>query len=288
MQITQIKLLLLLYKSRYNNADMRGKGITVVELLIVIAVIAVLMSILVPISHTAREQTKALVCGSHLKQLSLALTTYAQVNETFPYGFDDSEYYMVWPPPRYPGNIMYDLQGWWWFTSVEGGLMDYTDPKSIFWCPSRNIQDMGPRVNILCGNYGVNQSICKDAPRMINSEFFGTPLALYQIRRPSDTLLITDSGYSLISWKGVTNASVRPFENPAREGSFYVPGISKINKERVILPSQQADAIDGRHLNRTVNVGFVDGHVSRLKADDLLVEEIDGQYNNRSPLWLSE
>ncbi|MHC4693576.1 MAG: DUF1559 family PulG-like putative transporter [Planctomycetota bacterium] len=260
---------------------------TLVELLVVIAVIAVLMGILVPISHTAREQTRAVKCGSNLKQLSLALTTHASENETFPYGFDDSEYHMFWPPPRYPGNIMYDFQGWWWFTSLGGGLMDYKDPKTIFWCPSRNIQDLGPKLNILCGNYGVNRAICKDAPGIIRGEFIGTPLALYQIRRPSDTLLLADSGYSLISWKGVTNATVRPFENIDREGSFYVPGV-KINEGRDILPNQRADAIDGRHPNRTVNVGFVDGHVSRPKADDLFVEEIDGEYNNRYPLWLTE
>jgi len=266
---------------------MRGMGFTLVELLVVIAVIAVLMGILVPILYTAREQARAVKCGSNLKQLSLLLTAYASENETFPYGFDDSEFGMVWPLPRYPGNAMYDWLGWWWFTSLGGGLMDYTDPKSIFWCPSRNIQDMGPKVNILCGNYGANRAICKDAPGIIRGEFIGTPLALYLIRRPSDTLLITDSGYSLISWKGVTNAPVRPFENTDREGSFYVPGVG-INKERFILPGQQADAIDGRHLNRTVNVGFVDGHISRLKADDLLVEEIDGEYINRYTLWLSE
>jgi prepilin-type N-terminal cleavage/methylation domain-containing protein/prepilin-type processing-associated H-X9-DG protein len=289
MQITQIFLplpALLSSKCRYNT-DMRGMGFTLVELLIVIAVIAVLMSIFVPISHTAREQTRAVKCGYNLKQLSLALTTYASDTETFPYGFDNSEFGLFLPPPRYPGNTMYDFQGWWWFTSLGGGLMDYKNPKSIFWCPSRNIQDMGPKVNILCGNYGVNRAICKDAPGMISSEFIGTPLALYQIRRPSDTLLITDSGYPLISWKGVTNAPVRAFENPAREGSFYVPGIG-INEERFILPGQQADAIYGRHPNRTVNVGLVDGHVSRLKADNLYVEEIDGEYSNRSPLWQPE
>ena len=266
---------------------MRGMGFTLVELLVVIAIVAVLMSILVPISHTAREQTRSLACGSNLKQLSLDLTIYAQVNEAFPYGFDDSEYGMVWPPPRYPGNTTYDLPGWWWFTSLAGRLMDTRDTKTIYWCPSRNIQDMGPWVNILCGNYGVNRAICRDAPGNRRGEFIGTPLALYQIRRPADTLLIADSGYGLTSWRGITNASVRYFENPAREGSFYVPG-TQINKERFISLDQQADAIDGRHLNRTVNVGFVDGHVSRVKADDLFVEEIDGEYSNRYPLWQPE
>lgn len=264
---------------------MRGVGLTLVELLVVIAIIAVLMSILVPISHTAREQTRAVVCGSNLRQLSLALTTYAQVNETFPYGFDASTVGTFIPLSRYPGNPMYDLPGWWWFTFLAGGLTDSRDPKTI--CPSRNIQDRGPRANILCGNYGVNRAICKDAPGMIGGEFVGTPLALHQIRRPAETLLITDSGYRLISWKGVTNASVPPFENPRRVRSFYVPGL-QINKERDILPTQEADAKDGRHLNRTVNVGFVDGSVSRLKADDLFVEEIESRYSNRYPLWQPE
>lgn len=267
---------------------MRGVGFTLVELLVVIAIIAVLMGILIPISHTAREQTRAVVCGSNLKQLSLDLTIYAQENETFPYGFDNSEIGMVWPPPRYPGNPMYDLPGWWWFTSLAGRLMDTRDTKTIFWCPSRNIQDMEQKVNILLGNYGVNRAICRDAPGMISGEFVGTPLASYQIRYPEETLLIADSGYPLKSWKGATNASVPPFENTRREGSFYVPGLRRINKERFISPDQKADAIDGRHPNRTVNVGFVDCHVGRLKADDLFVEEIDGEYSNRYPLWQPE
>ncbi len=289
-QITQIFLslsALLSYKRSYNNTDMRGMGFTLVELLVVIAVIAVLMSILVPMSHTAREQTRAMVCGNNLKQLSLLLITYASDNETFPHGFDASTVGKVMPPPRYPGEPMYDLQGWWWFTSLGGGLMDYTDPKGIFWCPSRNIQDMSSRPNILCGNYGVNRAICKDAQIVISGEFVGNPLALHQIRRPSGTLLIIDSGYRLISWQGVTNASVRRFENARREGSFYVPGM-KINEERDILPNQKADAVDGRHPNRTVNVGFVDGHINRPKADDLLVEEINGRYSNQYLLWQPE
>lgn len=265
---------------------MRGRGFTLVELLIVIAVMSVLMSILVPVLHIAREQTRAVVCGSNLKQLSLALTTYAQEKETFPYGFDASTVGTVIPPPRYPGNAVYDWAGWWWFTSLAGIFTDNFDKKSIFWCPSRHIRDPGVKANILCGNYGVNRAICKDAlPK--GSEFVGTPLAQYQIRRPTETLLITDSGYSLISWKGATNASVQPFENTAREGSFYVPGL-QINRKRVIFPGQEGDAIVGRHLNKSVNVGFADGHVSRLEADDLLVEKIDGECSNRFPLWLPE
>ena len=260
---------------------MRGRGFTLVELLVVIAIIAVLMGILIPISHTAREQTRAVVCGSNLNQLSFAMTTYAQDNETFPYGFDNSEFGIVIPPGGYPGDASCDLLGWWWFHSLSGiGGQNY-GKETILWCPSRNVSEP----YCLCGNYGVNRAICKDALGFGDNEFVGASLSLYTIRRPAETLLLTDSGYSLTSWKGATNAPVQPFENTAREGSFYVPGLT-INQDRVIFPGQESDAIYGRHLNKSNNVGFVDGHVSRLKADDLLVEENDGEYSNRSPLWL--
>jgi prepilin-type N-terminal cleavage/methylation domain-containing protein/prepilin-type processing-associated H-X9-DG protein len=263
---------------------MRGRGFTLIELLVVIAIIAVLTGILVTVLRTAREQTGVVLCGLNLKQLSLALTEYAQENETFPQGFDDFNYITSFPPGGYVGNASLDKRGWWWFHFLSGIREQINDKGTILWCPSRSISNP----YVLCGNYGVNRAICKDAPGFTVGEFIGAPLALYQIRRPAETLLIADSGYILKSWKGATNASVQPFENTNREGSFYVPGLRRINKDRFISPDQKADAIEGRHPNKKVNVGFVDGHIDRVKADDLFVEEIDGQYSNLTPLWLPE
>ena len=52
-------------------------GFTLIELLVVIAVIALLMAILIPVLHSAREQGQRVVCLSNLKQLTLAWTAYA-------------------------------------------------------------------------------------------------------------------------------------------------------------------------------------------------------------------
>ena len=267
---------------------MRRFGFTLIELLVVIAVIAMLIGILVPALRAARQQTRTIVCGSNLKQLALALTVYEQENGTFPYGFDDSNSANVEPPGDYPGGTR-DLKGWWWFHLLADSLEDSFGKGSILWCPSRNVKDP----YVLCGNYGVNRAICMDQPNpeagKLDGEFVGTPLGLNQIRRPAETLLIADSGYSLISWRAATNVAGKRFENQAREGAFYVPGLS-VNKERIlegtISPGHEQDAIDGRHPNKTANVGFVDGHLARLKADDLFVEETGGSYNSLSPLWL--
>jgi prepilin-type N-terminal cleavage/methylation domain-containing protein/prepilin-type processing-associated H-X9-DG protein len=57
------------------------KGFTLIELLVVIAIIALLMAILIPALHRAREQGQRAVCLSDLKQLSLAWIMYADEND---------------------------------------------------------------------------------------------------------------------------------------------------------------------------------------------------------------
>ncbi|OHB64449.1 MAG: hypothetical protein A2Y76_05640 [Planctomycetes bacterium RBG_13_60_9] len=58
-------------------------GFTLVELLVVIAVIALLMAILVPVLHRAREAGKRAVCMGHLRQLQIAWQAYAENHDGF-------------------------------------------------------------------------------------------------------------------------------------------------------------------------------------------------------------
>ena len=60
-------------------------GFTLVELLVVVAIIGILAGILVPVLGRARESAKRKSCVSNLKQLGLALNIYAEENnESFP------------------------------------------------------------------------------------------------------------------------------------------------------------------------------------------------------------
>jgi prepilin-type N-terminal cleavage/methylation domain-containing protein len=63
-----------------------GKGIwafTLIELLVVVAIIAVLVAILLPAIQKARKQTKILTCGTQMRQIGVALYTYAGENQDF-------------------------------------------------------------------------------------------------------------------------------------------------------------------------------------------------------------
>lgn len=56
---------------------MRAHGFTLVELLVVIAVIAILAAILFPVFAQAREKARAVSCLSNERQIGLAYTMYA-------------------------------------------------------------------------------------------------------------------------------------------------------------------------------------------------------------------
>jgi prepilin-type processing-associated H-X9-DG protein len=158
-------------------------------------------------------------------------------------------------------------------------------------CPSKRQEDLRLSLDLLCGNYGVNLSVCrvKNYLKPYKTGFNGPPLSLGQIRRPAETLLLVDSGYSLISWWHVTPEP--PVDLPADTISMgaiqhaaYVPGMS-LNRDKSLWRGQTEDAIGGRHPGKTVNVGFADGSVATKKADDLVIEKRGDDLWSSSPLW---
>ena len=79
-------------------------GFTLIELLIVIAIIAILSSLLLPALARAKQATYRTVCSNNLKQLSLAMHMYLGDNNDFypavnPLGIFESDW-IRWNPSR--------------------------------------------------------------------------------------------------------------------------------------------------------------------------------------------
>ncbi len=258
------------------------RGFTLIEMLVVVAVISLLMAILAPVLRNSREKGRSALCCFNIRQLGFAMAAYQSQAQSFPYGF---KYLTIAPPGGYVGEAVYDKVGWWWFNYI-GRFYDRRDNKiSILQCPSKNLQNESLKRNILCGNYGVNQSICRSSfGNSKETEFVGYPLMPSEISRPSEALLIVDAGYALINWWHVTLDPPQALNPMFIWNTSYIPGMS-INSEKAIWSGLERDAITGRHLNKTVNVGFVDGHIEVRKADELSVNERQGRYENRFPIW---
>lgn len=261
---------------------MNRQGFTLTELVSVCAVISLLMAVIAPALNASRHKARAVVCSSNIRQIGIAITVYSSINGMVPRGFADSS---IAPQGGFPGGLAYDKMGWWWFNYIGQFYDNPADRETILQCPSKNLQEPRLKTNILCGNYGINELFCKSTSSRSNyGEFVGQPLKLTGISRPSQVLLIADSGYALINWWHATLDPPVTLNPIFIENTSYVPGM-EINSQKTIWPGQENDAIGGRHPNRTVNVGFADGHVENIKADKLLVEKVQDGYKNCSPLW---
>lgn len=207
-----------------------ANGFTFLELLVVVAIIAVLVALLLPALGAARDKARRTACANNLKQIGLGVTLYAgDFRDAAPGG---------WPPTN---------SAWTYFqgvTAYKRLLANYAR-SNLFSCPADTfhydyLTNSPGYARVASGlqtqsasdfsSYGFNGGDVLTGGVPTDS-IVGRKLA--SIREPSKTVLVADyAAFFPYSWH-------RP-----RKASFNEPG----------------------QFNDAMNlVGFVDGHVAYIR-----------------------
>ncbi len=226
-------------------------GFTLIELMVVVAIMTILMSILLPGLSGAREQARGIYCSNNVRQIMLANMQYGnENNETWPGRADDSvqnDYdntLRSWVPCGTATDSRFDVK--------KGALYPLVKNEKLFLCPT----DDQPNGQL---SYSINANIYASTVCSPSRE----PTIRYprpgRFSQRSDVLIVfVDEGGGP---NGLNDGNFRPIYTP--ENNYMV------------------DAPRWYHHDKAT-FGYFDGHVGLRRNDDPGIKDIT------NPAWFPD
>lgn len=117
--------------SRRPNRRARSTGLTLIEILVVIAILGILAALLLPAVQQSRASSRRVVCQSNLKQFGIALAGHVESHGTFPTSQRPESCYWRLLPYFEKSDLLDAIHNW------QNGLADAPETYYIetFGCP---------------------------------------------------------------------------------------------------------------------------------------------------------
>jgi prepilin-type processing-associated H-X9-DG protein/prepilin-type N-terminal cleavage/methylation domain-containing protein len=241
-------------------------GFTLVELLVVVALIAILAGLLLPVLSRSKSAADSAKCKSNLRQLITGLGLFVSDFQVYPL-YNSMR-------PENPLNPFPDHQGTWGEAldqqlGLKGAV--YTSElsayQSLWRCPGEKrtaVRDGFRGDSYGYNNIGLNG---RDAPLGLGGNlpwmalpdgghWFATPTPESDVRVPSDMMAIGDG------FTGSGNGRIVVIGILQRAG----PNVRWANDDTLIARK--------RHGGKA-NVAFCDGHAEPMKLDTLFIDQTD-------------